>query len=145
MLEKALAAISALLLTLVTLTLVVLLGTLTHSDAVGYLDGVDGAKLTRPLPGQLYVVSAEGKIEQQLCEIEELAFEIDRLSGWTFVNRLGETVPAVFRIVAPHLQPEQEDGKLAISYRLEWHSLDHQFATAEDLNVVTSKVLQDDG
>ena len=146
MLKKVLVAASTLVVALVTLTLVVLLGTLTHADAVGYLDGIDGEKLTRPLPGQLYVVSPEGKIEQQLCRIEEFRFDIERLSGRTFINRLGERVPGVLNIATPHLLPGQPgEQEFGISYRLEWSSLDHEFATADDLILVVKGVLEKRG
>ena len=146
MLNKVLMGVGALVLTLVTFTLVTLLGSVTHADAVGYLEGIDADKLTRPLPGQLYVVSPEGKIEQQLCQIEEFEFDIDRLSGRTFVNRLGETVPGVLRIAAPYLQPDQPgEQQLGISYRLEWRSIDREFATVDHLILGMKRILEKPG
>jgi hypothetical protein len=146
MLKKVLMGVGALVFTLVTFTLVTLLGSVTHADAVGYLDGIDADKLTRPLPGQLYVVSPEGKIEQQLCQIEEFEFDIDRLSGRTFVNRLGETVPGVLRIAAPYLQPDQPgEQELGISYRLEWRSIDREFATVDHLILGMKRILEKPG
>ena len=117
MLKKALVAASALLCALVTLTLVALLGTVTHADAIGYSDWIDGEKFTSPLPGQLSAVSAEGEIEGQLCPLSRDDFRIstDALSGRTFVNRLGETVPVVLRIAKVYLQPDSRASRSSAS------------------------------
>jgi hypothetical protein len=69
MLKKLLTAATALVLSLVTLTLVVLLGTVTHADAVRYADWIDATQVTDPLPGQLYAISGDGVIEAQLCPL----------------------------------------------------------------------------
>ena len=69
MLKKLLTAAAALVFSLVTLTLVVLLGTVTHADAVRYADWVDATQVTDPLPGQLYAISVDGVIEAQLCPL----------------------------------------------------------------------------
>lgn len=146
MLKKALVAASTLLLALVTLTLVVLLGSVTHADAIAYSDWIDGERFTSPLPGQLYAVSGEGKVEGQLCQLNRNDFRIgtDALPGRTFVNRLGETVPVVLWIARVSLQPDQPaEQQLSVSYRLEWRSLDREFATLDALALGVQRIMHE--
>ncbi len=146
MLKKVLIAASALVVSLVTLTLVVLLGTVTHADAVGYADWVDATKVTDPLPGQLYAVSADGEIEGQLCLLNKDDFNIrtDALPGRTFVNRLGETVPVVLWAAQAYFQTEQPAGQsFDIGYRLEWRSLERDYAPRSVLNVGIKHILHE--
>ena len=119
MLKKVLVAASTLVVALVTLTLVALLGTVTHADAVGYSDWIDATQVTNPLPGQLYAISADGEIEGQLCPLSRDDFRIDTdaLPGRTFVNRLGETVPVVVWIARIYFQTGQP-GEPADRHRL---------------------------
>jgi hypothetical protein len=146
MVKKLLIAASALMVSLVTLTLVMLLGTVTHADAVGYSDWIDGERFTTALPGQLYAVSPEGEIEGQLCQLNRDDFNIstDALPARTFVNRLGETLPVVLWIVKEYLQPGQPgEQELEISYRLEWRSLDREFATLNALALGVQRILHE--
>lgn len=145
MLKKALIAASALAVTLVSLTLVVLLGTVTYADAVGYSDWVEATKVTDPLPGQLYVVSDEGEIAAQLCHLGRGDFAIskDALPGRTFVNRLGEAVPAVLWIAQAYFQTDARGDALDIGYRLQWRSLQREFAPRSALNTGVRRVLQE--
>lgn len=146
MLKKVMIAASTLVVTLVTLTLVVLLGTVTHADAVGYSDWVDATKVTNPLPGQLYAVSAEGEIEGQLCPLSRDDFRIgtDALPGRTFVNRLGETVPVVVWVAKIYFQADEPAGKeISIGYRLEWLGLEREFAPLSALAVGLQRILHE--
>jgi hypothetical protein len=146
MLKKVLVAASTLVVALVTLTLVVLLGTVTHADAVGYSDWIDATQVTNPLPGQLYAVSAEGGIEGQLCPLSRNDFHIDTapLPGRTFVNRLGETVPVVVWIAGIYFQTGQPDGhQIDIGYRLQWHDLERESAALSALAVGLQRILHE--
>jgi hypothetical protein len=146
MLKKVLIAASALMCALVSLTLVALLGTVTHADAVGYSDWVDATKVTNPLPGQLYAVSGEGEIEGQLCPLNRDDFNIssDALPGRTFVNRLGESVPAVLWVAKVYLDTEQPtEGAFDIGYRLEWRTLEREFAPLSALAVGLKRILHE--
>jgi hypothetical protein len=146
MLKKASMAAATLLLALVTLTLVVLLGTVTDADAVRYSDWIDATKVTDPLPGQLYAISGEGEIEGQLCPLTRDDFNIgtDALPGRTFVNRLGETVPAVVWVAKVYFQAEEPAGEtFAIGYRLQWRSLEREFAPLSALAVGLERILQE--
>jgi hypothetical protein len=146
MLKKVLIAASALMCALVSLTLVALLGTVTHADAVGYSDWIDATKVTNPLPGQLYAVSGEGEIEGQLCPLNRDDFNIssDALPGRTFVNRLGESVPAVLWVAKVYLDTEQPtEGAFDIGYRLEWRTLEREFAPLSALAVGLKRILHE--
>jgi len=145
MLKKALIAAAALAVTLVSLTLVVLLGTVTYADAVGYSDWVEATKVTDPLPGQLYVVSDKGEIATQLCQLgrDDFAISNDALPGRTFVNRLGEAVPAVLWIAQTYFQTGEPGNKLDIGYRLQWRSLKREFAPRSALTMGVRRVLQE--
>jgi hypothetical protein len=145
MLKKALIAVSALAVTLVSLTLVVLLGTVTHADAIGYSDWVEATKVTAPLPGQLYVVSDRGEVVAQLCQLgrNDFAISKDSLPGRTFVNRLGEAVPAVLWIAQAYFQTDAPADGLDIGYRLQWRSLQREFAPRSALNTGVRRVLQE--
>jgi hypothetical protein len=146
MLKKVLIAASALMCALVSLTLVALLGTVTHADAVGYSDWIDATKVTNPLPGQLYAVSGEGEIEGQLCPLNRDDFNIssDALPGRTFVNRLGESVPAVLWVAKVYLDTEQPtEGAFDIGYRLEWRTLEREFAPLSALTVGLKRILHE--
>jgi hypothetical protein len=146
MLKKVLVAASTLVVALVTLTLVVLLGTVTHADAVGYSDWIDATKVTDPLPGQLYAVSAEGEVEGQLCRLNRDDFSIstDALPGRTFVNRLGETVPVVVWVAKVYFQTDQPTGEeLNIGYRLQWHTLERESAALSALAVGLQRILHE--
>jgi hypothetical protein len=146
MLKKVVIAASALVVSLVTLTLVVLLGTVTHADAVGYADWVDATKVTDPMPGQLYAVSAEGGIEGQLCLLNRDDFNIrsDALPGRTFVNRLGEAVPVVLWAAQAYFQTDPAAGHgFDIGYRLEWRSLEREFAPLSVLTVGVKRILHE--
>jgi hypothetical protein len=146
MLKKILVAASTLVVALVTLTLVVLLGTVTHADAVGYSDWIDATKVTDPLPGQLYAVSPDGEIEGQLCPLSRDDFRIstDALPGRTFINRLGETVPVVVWIAQLYFQTGQQgERQIDIGYRLEWHSLEREFAPLSALAVGLQRILHE--
>lgn len=143
MLKKVLMAASALAVALVTVTLVALLGTVTYADAVGYADWVEATKVTDPLPGQLYVVSDDGEIATQLCQLGRSDFAIsnDTLPGRTFINRLGEAVPVVLWIARTYFQTGQPSADFDIGYRLEWRSLRREFAPRSALNQGIMKVL----
>jgi hypothetical protein len=146
MFKKACIAAATLLVALVTLTLVVLLGTVTHADAVGYSDWIDGTRVTNPLPGQLYAISAEGEIEGQICPLSHDDFRIstDALPGRIFVNRLGETVPVVVRIAGIYLQTDPSaGGAIDLGYRLEWRSLEREFAPLSALTVGLRRILHE--
>ncbi len=146
MLKKVLIGASALAVLLVTLTLVVLLGTVTDADAVGYSDWVDATKVTDPLPGQLYAVSLDGQIEGQLCPLNEDDFNIssDALPGRTFINRLGETVPVVLWIAKVYFQTGSSDEqKFDIGYRLDWPRLEREFAPLSALSVGLKRILHE--
>jgi hypothetical protein len=146
MLKKVLMAASALVVSLMTLTLVVLLGTVTHADAVGYTDWIDATKVTDPLPGQLYAVSQDGEIESQLCLLNRNDFNIrtDALPGRTFVNRLGEAVPVVLWAAQAYFQTEPPAGQdFDIGYRLEWRTLEREFAPLSVLTVGVKRILHE--
>lgn len=146
MLKKVTMAASTLVVALVTLTLVVLLGTVTHADAVGYSDWIDATKVTNPLPGQLYAVSPDGEIEGQLCPLSRDDFRIgtDALPGRTFVNRLGETVPVVVWVAKIYFQTDEPAGDVVhIGYRLEWLSLEREFAPLSALAVGLQRILHE--
>lgn len=145
MLKKVLVAASALVLALMTFTLVVLLGTVTHADAVGYSDWIDATKVTDPLPGQLYAVSPEGAIEGQLCPLNRDDFSIgtDALPGRTFVNRLGETVPVVVWVAQIYFQTGEGERAIDIGYRLHWHSLEREYAPLSALAVGLKRILHE--
>jgi hypothetical protein len=146
MLKKVMIGASALVVLLVTLTLVVLLGTVTDADAVGYSDWVDATKVTDPLPGQLYAVSLDGEIEGQLCPLNKDDFNIstDALPGRTFINRLGETVPVVLWIAEVYFQTGSSDEqKLDIGYRLEWPRLEREFAPLSARTVGIKRILHE--
>jgi hypothetical protein len=146
MLKKALVGASALLCALVTLTLVALLGTVTHADAVGYSDWIDATNVTDPLPGQLYAVSGEGEIEAQLCSLSRDDFSIstDNLPGRTFVNRLGETMPAVLSIARVYFPTGQSsEAAFELGYRLEWGTLEREFAPLSALAVGLQRILHE--
>lgn len=146
MLKKALVAASTLVIALVTLTLVVLLGTVTHADAVGFSDWIDATKVTNPLPGQLYAVSPEGEVEGQLCPLSRDDFRIstDALPGRTFVNRLGETVPVVVWVARIYFRTDQPAGEeFSIGYRLQWHALERESAPLSALAVGLQRILQE--
>jgi hypothetical protein len=146
MLKKLLTAATALVFTLVTLTLVVLLGTVTHADAVRYADWVDATQVTDPLPGQLYAISGDGVIEAQLCPLTKDDFDIgiDALSGRTFVNRLGEAVPAVIWVAQTYFQTgSTPEHTLDLDYRLEWRALEREFAPLSSLAVGLKRILSE--
>lgn len=146
MLKKVLVAASTLVVALVTLTLVALLGTVTHADAVGYSDWIDATQVTNPLPGQLYAISADGEIEGQLCPLSRDDFRIDTdaLPGRTFVNRLGEAVPVVVRIARFYFQTGQPDElQIDIGYRLQWPDLKREFAPLSALAVGLQRILDE--
>jgi hypothetical protein len=146
MLKKLLTAATALVLSLVTLTLVVLLGTVTHADAVRYADWVDATQVTDPLPGQLYAISGDGVIEAQLCPLtkDDFVFSTDALSGRTFVNRLGEAVPVVIRVAQTYFQiGSTPDHTLELDYRLEWRALEREFAPLSSLAVGLKRILHE--
>lgn len=146
MLKKALMAAATLALALVTLTLVVLLGSVTHTDAVRYSDWIDATRVTDPLPGQLYAISGEGEIEGQLCPLtrDDFSISTDALPGRTFVNRLGETVPAVVWIAKAYFQADQPTGEaFEIAYRLQWHTLEREFAPLSALAVGLKRILHE--
>lgn len=146
MLKKVLMGVGALAFTLVTFTLVTLLGSVTHADAVGYSDWVEATKVTDPLPGQLYAISGDGTIEGQLCPLERSDFNIsrDRLSGRTFVNRLGEAVPLALWLSAQYLQLGQPgEQTFEIAYRLEWRALEREFAPRSALRVGLQRILHE--
>jgi hypothetical protein len=118
----------------------------THADAVGYSDWIDATKVTNPLPGQLYAVSGEGEIEGQLCPLNRDDFNIssDALPGRTFVNRLGESVPAVLWVAKVYLDTEQPtEGAFDIGYRLEWRTLEREFAPLSALAVGLKRILHE--
>lgn len=143
MLKKVLMAASALIIALTSLTLVVLLGTVTHADALSYSDWVEATKVTDPLPGQLYVVSDDGEIATQLCQLgrDDFAISSDALPGRTFINRLGEAVPVVLWIAQVYFQTDAPSDGLDIGYRLQWHSLNREFAPRSSLNMGVMRVL----
>lgn len=146
MLKKVLMAASTLVVALVTLTLVALLGTVTHADAVGYSDWVDATKVTNPLPGQLYAISEEGGIKEQLCPLNRDDFSIstDALPGRTFVNRLGESVPAVLWVAKVYFASDQPtEGAFDIAYRLEWRTLERESAPLSALAVGLKRILHE--
>jgi hypothetical protein len=146
MLKKVLMGVGALVFTLVTFTLVTLLGSVTDADAVGYSDWIEATKVTDPLPGQLYAISGDGEIEGQLCPLERSDFNIsrDRLSGRTFVNRLGEAVPLALWLGQQYLQLGQSgEQKFEIAYRLEWRALEREFAPRSALRVGLERILDE--
>jgi hypothetical protein len=146
MLKKLLTAAGALLFSLVTLTMVVLLGTVTHADAVRYADWVDVTQVTDPLPGQLYAISEDGVIEAQLCPLTRDDFDLstDELGGRTFVNRLGEAVPVVIRVAQSYFQlGSTAEHDLDLDYRLEWRSLEREFAPLSSLAVGLKRILHE--
>ena len=146
MLKKVLVAASTLAVALVTLTLVVLLGTVTHADAVGYSDWIEATHFTNPLPGQLYAVSADGEIEGQLCPLvrDDFRIETDALPARTFVNRLGEAVPMVVSAANIYFSTGQPGApQINIGYRLEWHALGREFAPLSALTVGLQRILDE--
>ena len=146
MLKKALLTGAALLLSLITLTIVVLLGTVTHTDAVSYSDWIDATKVTDPLPGQLYAISAEGEIVGQLCPLrrDDFRSSIDALPGRTFVNRLGEALPVVAWAAKIYFQTDPASGQdFDIGYRLEWRSLERESAPLSALAVGLQRILHE--
>jgi hypothetical protein len=146
MLKKVLMGVGALVFTLVTFTLVTLLGSVTDADAVGYSDWIEATKVTDPLPGQLYAISGDGEIEGQLCPLERSDFNIsrDQLSGRTFVNRLGEAVPLALWLGQQYLQLGQSsEQKFEIAYRLEWRALEREFAPRSALRVGLERILHE--
>jgi hypothetical protein len=146
MLKKVLMGVGALVFTLVTFTLVTLLGSVTDADAVGYSDWIEATKVTDPLPGQLYAISGDGEIEGQLCPLERSDFSIsrDQLSGRTFVNRLGEAVPLALWLGQQYLQLGQSsEQKFEIAYRLEWRPLEREFAPRSALRVGLQRILDE--
>ena len=146
MLKKALVTGAVLLLSLVTLTLVVLLGTVTHADAVSYSDWIDATKVTNPLPGQLYAISPDGEIEGELCPLnrDDFRSSTDALPGRTFVNRLGEAVPVVAWAAKVYFQTDPAAGhEFDIGYRLEWRSLERESAPLSALAVGLQRVLHE--
>jgi hypothetical protein len=125
---------------------VVLLGTVTHADAVGYADWIDATKVTDPLPGQLYAVSADGEIEGQLCLLNRADCNIrtDALPGRTFINRLGEAVPVVLWAAQAYFQTQHPaDQSFSIGYRLEWRSLERDFAPLSVLTLGVKRILHE--
>jgi hypothetical protein len=146
MLKKALVTGAALLLSLMTLTVVVLLGTVTHTDAVSYSDWIDATKVTDPLPGQLYAISAEGEIVGQLCPLsrDDFRSSTDALPGRTFVNRLGEALPVVAWAARIYFQTgPADDQQFDIGYRLEWRSLERESAPLSALAVGLQRILHE--
>jgi hypothetical protein len=146
MMKKLLTLAGAFGFLLVTLTLVVLLGTVTHADAVGAGKWIDADRVTDPLPGQLYAVSADGAIETQLCRLtkDDFNFGIDELSGRTFVNRLGEALPvAVWAAQTYFKTSEGPEESFALDYRLEWRALEREFAPLSSLSVGVERILQE--
>src|ERR671924_406652 len=129
MLKKVLMGVGALVFTLVTFTLVTLLGSVTD-----------------PLRGQLYAISGDGEIEGQLCPLERSDFNIsrDQLCGRTFVNRLGEAVPLALWLGQQYLQLGQSgEQKFEIAYRLEWRALEREFAPRSALRVGLQRILDE--
>jgi hypothetical protein len=106
---------------------------------------VEATKVTDPLPGQLYVVSDEGEIATQLCQLGRGDFAIsnDALPGRTFVNRLGEAVPVVLWIAQTYFQTDGPADDLDIGYRLQWRSLQREFAPRSALNRGVRRVLEE--
>lgn len=145
MLKKLLMVGLGLVLTLMTLTMVALLGTVTHADAVRYSDWIDAVKVTDPLPGQLYAITRDGLIETQLCPLTKDDFSIstDGLSGRIFVNRLGEAVPAVIWIAQAWFRVEEADDVFDLDYRLEWRGLEREFAPISSLTEGVMRILHE--
>lgn len=145
MLKRLLMTGLALVLTLMTVTIVVLLGTVTHVDAVRYSDWIDATQVTNPLPGQLYEVTDDGEIETQLCLLTKNDFNIstDALSGRIFVNHLGEAVPAVIWIARTWLQVDEgAEHAFHLDYRLEWGGLERESAPSTELTAGNKRILQ---